>query len=205
MTGIEASLAQEVTDDIIFFPKAEEVFSTFRLVKPEDINVCIWGQDPYHGMNPDGTSEATGMSFSVRQGEHIPSSLQNIFKEIKMEYPDYQIPKHGDLSNWGRQGVFMVNGAFTVRMKTPGSHSRMWEKFTSLLINYIASLPQQPIFVLWGSKVQKLVTSALKRDVVKIDGVHPSGLSAHRGFFGCGHFKLINDLLEKREQRIIDW
>lgn len=173
-----------------FAPLPHEMFKVFALTKPEQIKVVIIGQDPYHDLNPDGTTQAMGLAFSVRSSQKIPSSLQNIYKEAG-------IPKtrSGDLTHWSNQGVFLLNTALTVQLHKPDSHTKVWATFTELLIKFIDSRSQRPVFVLWGAKAQKF-ESFLSPTTRVFKSPHPSGLSAHRGFFGCNHFNLINDLFD---------
>lgn len=173
----------------MFAPKPEEIFSIFNLLSPQQVKVVILGQDPYHGLNPDGTTQAMGIAFSVRKGQPIPVSLRNIYKEAGVQR------KHGDLTDWVKQGVFLLNTALTVELHKPNSHTRVWTTFTDLLIEYLDSLPQKPIFVLWGSNA-RCYSTQLSKETKVLTSPHPSGLSAYRGFFGCEHFKTINSVLE---------
>lgn len=174
----------------MFSPRPDEIFKAFSLTPPDKVKVVILGQDPYHGVNPDGTMQAMGLAFSVRSGTTIPSSLRNIFKEAGVERPS------GDLTHWANQGVFLLNTALTVRLHSPDSHTKIWAKFTELLVKFLAALPNKPIFVLWGAKANKFAPSLRANACQVLSAPHPSGLSAHTGFFGCGHFKILNELSE---------
>lgn len=176
-----------------FSPKPEEIFNTFQMTKK--IRVVILGQDPYHGVNSDGTTQAMGLAFSVRDDTPIPSSLRNMFKEAGITGRT-----SGNLTHWAEQGVFLLNTALTVRLHEPDSHTKIWAKFTELLIKFLDSLPSKPIFVLWGAKAQKF-KPFIKTERI-LTAPHPSGLSAHTGFFGCGHFKRLNEMLD---DDVIEW
>ena len=162
--------------------------------------MIILGQDPYHNKN-----QANGLCFSVNKGIPIPKSLKNIFREIS---EDLKIitPKHGDLSNWAKQGVLLINSFLTVRKKLPKSHQKIgWETFTDNIIKIISTKKKNIIFILWGNYAQnkiKLIDSE-KHFVLKAK--HPSPLSAHMGFFGCKHFSITNNLLKKVKKQPIIW
>lgn len=176
-----------------FAPIPEEIFKVFELISPDNIKVVIIGQDPYHDLNPDGSTQAMGIAFSIRTGNKIPSSLQNILKEVGIEN------FCSDLTHWVKQGVFLINTALTVKLHQPNSHTKIWEKFTEFLLKFLSNLQQSPIFVLWGAKAQKFEYYLPNARILKSS--HPSGLSAYKGFIGCKHFEIINELLEEK----INW
>lgn len=187
-----------------FYPDCKNLFRAFELTPLSNVKVVILGQDPYHGMNRDGTPQAQGMSFSVKRGEKIPSSLINIYKELKKTVIGFESPTHGDLSGWARQGVLLLNSCLTVRPSSPGCHKEIWLGFVKKVINAIIDTNPHCIFVLWGRKAQK-IRKMLGERVTVLEAAHPSGLSAHRGFFGCDHFNQINTLLTDSSQRPINW
>ena len=187
-----------------FYPDCSILFRAFEITPLSSVRVVIIGQDPYHGSNYDRTPQAQGMSFSVKRGAKIPSSLKNIYKEIRDSYPQFTIPSHGDLTGWAFQGVLLLNSCLTVRPGFPGSHKEIWLGFVKKVINAVIDTNPHCIFVLWGRKAQK-VRKMLGERVTVLEAAHPSGYSAHRGFFGCGHFKIINEKLIELGQTQIDW
>ncbi|KAL6950046.1 hypothetical protein ACO0QE_000716 [Hanseniaspora vineae] len=198
------------------FPSPENIYSWTRLTPFDDVRVVIIGQDPYHNFN-----QAHGLAFSVLKPTVAPPSLKNIYKEIQAHnYSDFVIDKNcGDLSKWSKQGVLLLNTCLTVRAHEAFSHSkRGWEIFTKkiieLLINDRLQKKDKPIcFILWGSKAQDLVYKNFKKidfdrekNFLMLKSVHPSPLSASRGFFGGKQFKKCNEwLAESFHQPVIDW
>lgn len=182
------------------FPKASDIFNAFRLTPYENVKVVIIGQDPYHKIG-----QAHGLAFSVLDGVSFPPSLKNIFIEIKNEL-GINIPKSGDLTKWAKQGVLLLNATLTVRQGFANSHANHgWEQFTDEVIKKLNQREDPIIFVLWGNyarKKKQLITSP-KHYI--LEAAHPSPLSAYNGFFGCGHFKKINELLIKNKKTPIDW
>lgn len=182
------------------FPKRERIFEAFNLTLFEDVKVVIIGQDPYHG---DG--QAHGLAFSVMPGIKTPPSLKNIYKELNSEYGCY-IPDNGYLVKWAKQGVLMLNTSLTVRAHEANSHSKKgWEKFTDAAIKAISERRESVVFVLWGNNAKKKVKHIDSDKHMIIEGVHPSPLSASRGFFGCNHFRMINEFLQEKGYSEIDW
>ena len=181
------------------YPPKEQVFRVFDLAL-EDIKVVILGQDPYHNPN-----QACGLSFSVNDGVALPKSLINIYKEL---HDDLGIKpsKTGNLENWFKQGVFLLNAVLTVEKNSPASHSKMgWENFTDYIIENISEKNENVVFVLWGSYARsknKLIDSS-KHKI--IESAHPSPLSAYRGFFGSKVFSQINDYLAACNKKTIDF
>ena len=186
------------------FPKGNEWFRALDLTPLENVRVVILGQDPYHG-----EGQAHGLCFSVQPGVRIPPSLVNIYKEMEQ---DLGIPpaRHGFLEHWASQGVLLLNAVLTVQMGMAASHQgRGWERFTDAIIRLINERAEPVVFMLWGSYAQKkaaFVDSIDKggRHLV-LKAPHPSPLSAHNGFFGCGHFSKANNFLKARGQKPIDW
>ena len=186
------------------FPKGNEWFRALDLTPLNDVRVVILGQDPYHG-----EGQAHGLCFSVQPGVRTPPSLVNIYKEMES---DLGIPpaRHGFLEHWAKQGVLLLNAVLTVQMSMAASHQgRGWEKFTDAVIRLVNAKAEPVVFMLWGSYAQKkaaFVDSVDKggRHLV-LKAVHPSPLSAHAGFFGCGHFSKANAFLKAHGQKPIDW
>lgn len=179
------------------YPPAADVFNAFRLTQLQDLKVVILGQDPYHG-----AGQAHGLCFSVPQGIKLPPSLRNIFKAIQHDYPDYQPPEHGDLTDWAKQGVLLLNTVLTVEEGKAHSHASWgWERFTDTVIENINEHCDGVVFLLWGAHAQKKGALIDRQRHHVLTAVHPSPLSAHRGFLTCGHFRRTNELLEVG----IDW
>lgn len=180
-----------------YFPHQRDIFRAFRAVALKDVRVVIVGQDPYPQLSRDGLPTATGMSFSVRREDPVvPASLRNIYKELSDEYPNFRQPSHGDLSRWAEQGVLLLNKALTVTQGQPGvgPHEKMWSGFIFKVVKAITVANPKVIFVMWGADAQKL-ERLLSEKIRRLKGVHPSPMSARRGFFGCGHFRQVNLLL----------
>lgn len=189
-------------------PDQENIFKIFHLCKPQDLTVVIVGQDPYHQIVGDNKCRALGYSFSVAKEDIITSSLHNIYKEIVNCYPDSIVPTHGDISHWVKQGVFLLNMCLTCRVNEPNSHNskfRIWAPFINKFVKYMATVNKKLIWVLWGKEAQKMEEMIDKSFVNILMSNHPSGLSASRGFFGCSHFKLINDKLSTDNRPLIKW
>lgn len=181
------------------FPSDDNVFSTLQLTAPHDVRVVIVGQDPYHG-----AGQAHGLSFSVQHGTRIPPSLRNIYKELHTDLA-LPIPTHGNLEAWAKQGVLLLNTSLTVREGEAGSHSGYgWEALTDVIISYLGSQEQHIVFVLWGAHAGKKASLVNQQHTV-ITSVHPSPLSAHRGFFGSRPFSQVNRALSDHHQLEINW
>lgn len=199
-TTLARALAAYETGTV--YPPREELFSAFALTPPEEVRAVILGQDPYHG-----AGQAHGLAFSVREGTPLPPSLKNIFKELQSDL-GLPAPVCGDLTGWARQGVLLLNTVLTVEDGKANSHARLgWQAFTDLVIASLARLPQPIAFVLWGAPAQKkeplILPAAGPRLVLK--SVHPSPLSAYRGFFGSRPFSGVNEFLLRNGQTPIDW
>lgn len=182
------------------FPDMYDIYNAFRYTDYNDVKVVILGQDPYHG-----EGEAHGLAFSVKPGIAIPPSLRNIYKELRDSLGCY-IPNNGYLEKWARQGVLLLNTALTVVKDNPNSHRGIgWELFTDKVIKLLNTREKPVIFLLWGSNAKsKSMLIDQSRHYVFMS-VHPSPLSASRGFFGCNHFKLVNEKLSELGQSPIDW
>ena len=200
MIALKDFLRQEKAAKKIIYPNSKEIFAAFALTPLEQVRVVILGQDPYHGVG-----QAHGLCFSVAAGVALPPSLLNIYKELNR---DLGIPpaKHGHLACWAKQGVLLLNSVLTVEQGKAASHQgRGWEKFTDRVIATLNARQDPIIFVLWGSYAQqKGQVIAVDRHVV-LKAAHPSPLSAHRGFLGCGHFSKINEYLTRWGKKPINW
>lgn len=194
------SFVKEEYSNKTIFPKEELVFNAFDKCNFDDIKVVILGQDPYHT-----PGAAHGLAFSVPDGEKIPPSLRNIFKEINEDL-NKEIPTSGNLEKWAKQGVFMINATLTVEAHKAGSHQKKgWEQFTDAVIKKIADERENIVFLLWGSYAQKKANLIDENKHCILKSVHPSPLSAYRGFFGCKHFSKTNEYLESKNIKSINW
>jgi len=182
----------------IIYPEKSHIFTAFNLTAFDDVKVVIMGQDPYHGEN-----QAHGLSFSVPMGEKLPPSLKNIFKEL---YDDIGVTKiHGNLEEWAKQGVLMINDVLTVQASKARSHrNKGWEHFTQAVFKVLNTKEEPIIFVLWGNDAIKKEKMIGDHHII-IKGPHPSPLSSYRGFFGSKPFSKINDYLVSLEKRPIEW
>ena len=182
------------------YPPGPEIFAAFEHTPFEAVRVVILGQDPYHG-----SGQAHGLCFSVRPGVRVPPSLENIFKEIQRE-PGIPRPDHGCLTPWAERGVLLLNSVLTVEEGRPGAHAnRGWEGFTDAAIDALNRERDGLVFLLWGSYAQRKGQLIDTGRHCVLSSVHPSPLSAHRGFIGCGHFSAANRYLETRGQPPVDW
>ena len=198
---LSAFLSNEFKTQKVFPPK-EHVFRCFNTLPIDKVKVVIIGQDPYHNYN-----QAMGLCFSVNKGIQTPGSLLNMYKELKSDL-NCRIPTHGDLSKWQSQGILMLNTSLTVRAHSANSHSKKgWEQFTDKAIEELAKARKNIVFLLWGKNAQdkeKLIKRSGREHLV-LKSAHPSGLSAHRGFFGNKHFSQTNAYLKKNMIEPIDW
>ena len=185
----------------IIYPPAADVFNAFRATEFDQVKVVILGQDPYHG-----EGQAHGLAFSVQKGVRIPPSLQNIYKELASDIAGFQIPKHGNLQHWAEQGVLLLNTVLTVRAGQAHSHAALgWEVFTDKVIRQLAEHREHLVFILWGSHAQKKGAFIDRNRHLVLTAVHPSPLSASRGFFGSKPFSQTNDYLQQHGLNPIDW
>ena len=200
MADLRAFLLAQKQAGKTVFPAGGEIFNAFAHTPLERVKVVILGQDPYHG-----PGQAHGLCFSVRPGVPVPPSLQNIFKEIRDEL-GYPIPAHGDLTSWADQGVLLLNSVLSVEAGRAASHQgKGWEQFTDEVIDVVNREREGVVFMLWGSYAQRKGSIIDRQRHCVLTAPHPSPLSAHRGFFGCGHFVKANAYLESRGQEPIDW
>lgn len=192
-------LIEEYRTQVIYPPK-EDLFNALKATSYQDTKVVILGQDPYHGLG-----QAHGMAFSVNPGIAIPPSLRNIYKELQ-DSLGCSIPDNGYLMPWAKQGVLLLNTVLTVRAGQPQSHqNKGWEILTDEIIKLLNQKDETVIFLLWGSPAKKKMNLITNPKHVVLTAVHPSPLSAHRGFFGCNHFKQVNEILERQGRETIDW
>ena len=190
----------EIEQGKLIYPKGSNIFNAFNKTPLEKVKVVILGQDPYHGPN-----QAHGLSFSVQKGIQFPPSLQNIFKELQRD-TGTPYPSHGDLSSWAQQGVFLLNASLTVRAAEPMSHSQIgWAIFTDAVIRTISKDCPKVVFMLWGKFAQEKQTLIDSSKHLVLKAPHPSPLSAHQGFVGCGHFSACNHFLAKNGIDPINW
>ena len=182
------------------FPPAGLIFNAFDQCSFNQVKVVIIGQDPYHG---DG--QAHGLCFSVNDGVAFPPSLLNIFKEIDRDLGK-KMPTNGNLIRWAQQGVLLLNATLTVQAHMAGSHQgKGWETFTDAVIRKVASEKENVVFMLWGSYAQKKGEFIDSQKHLVLKSVHPSPLSAYRGFIGNNHFSLANKYLRDNGQQEIKW
>ena len=184
----------------IIYPRSREIFRALDLTPFDNVRAVILGQDPYHG---DG--QAHGLSFSVQHGTSIPPSLKNIFKELKSDLGITE-PSHGNLENWSRQGVLLLNSILTVEQGKPASHSKKgWESFTDEVVRKLNSRKQNIVYILWGKKAQEKCKFLDTQQNCVISSPHPSPFSARTGFFGSQPFSKTNQYLKKHKIKQIDW
>ena len=196
---LRAFLAKEYKTRTIY-PDMYDIFNALKFTSYSDVKVVVIGQDPYHG-----PGQAHGLSFSVKKGIEAPPSLKNIFKEIHSELGT-ELPSHGELTSWAKQGVLLLNAVLTVRAGEANSHKNMgWEIFTDRVIELLNQSERPMAFLLWGANARqkkKLITNPKHRI---FESAHPSPLSAYNGFFGCGHFAGANEFLKSVGSTPIEW
>uniref|UniRef100_A0A7S1KW07 Uracil-DNA glycosylase n=1 Tax=Percolomonas cosmopolitus TaxID=63605 RepID=A0A7S1KW07_9EUKA len=194
------SLEKEEREHTIYPPPAE-VLSIFKYCTFDEVKVIVLGQDPYHQPN-----QAHGCAFSVKKGIKVPSSLRNIYKELETDVKGFKAPPHGSLEGWARQGVFLLNTVLTVRYNQAHSHKKKgWEEFTKAVLKYLCDNKKGLVVFLWGKPAQKEGKFIDRKKHHVLECAHPSGLSAHRGFFGCHHFSKCNEFLENDGKKPINW
>lgn len=200
MQTLRSFLSQEKAAGKIIFPPNPLIFNAFNQTPFDAVRVVIIGQDPYHG-----DAQAHGLSFSVPQGVALPPSLLNIFKEIASDL-NINMSHNGDLTPWANQGVLLLNATLTVEQAKAGAHQgRGWEQFTDAAIAALNAHRTGLVFVLWGSYAQKKGAFIDEKKHLVLRSVHPSPLSAHRGFFGNHQFSTINQYLIQHGQPAINW
>jgi uracil-DNA glycosylase len=182
------------------YPPGRLIFNAFDLCPFEQVRVVILGQDPYHE-----PGQAHGLCFSVQEGVPLPPSLENIFREIRQDLGEETLPS-GNLERWARQGVLLLNATLTVRAHRAGSHqNKGWERFTDAVVHRLAEEKQGLVFLLWGAYAQRKGEFIDSNRHLVLKSVHPSPLSAYRGFFGNHHFSKTNQYLQSQGLDPIDW
>lgn len=200
MRDLKSFLLEEKRKGRVIFPAGSEIFNALNKTPFDPVRVVILGQDPYHG---DG--QAHGLCFSVNDGIPFPPSLINIFKELTRDF-GVPPPKSGNLTRWAEQGVLLLNATLTVERGKAGSHQgKGWEEFTDAVIRALNNQREGIVFMLWGSYAQKKGAFIDRKKHLVLEAPHPSPLSAHRGFIGCGHFKKANDYLTARGIKPVEW
>lgn len=182
------------------FPAKEDIFNALHHTSYKDVKVLILGQDPYHG-----PGQAHGLSFSVKPGVTTPPSLRNMYKELHSDL-GCSIPNNGFLNKWADQGVLLLNAVLTVRAGEANSHkNKGWEHFTDKIISLLNEKEEPVVFILWGRNAQQKEKYITNKHHLILKSVHPSPLSASRGFFGCKHFSMTNSFLKEHGLEPIDW
>ncbi len=184
----------------IIYPTDSQIFNALNLTPFKKVKLVILGQDPYHG-----PGQAHGLSFSVPKGVRPPPSLVNIYKELIRDLKLTK-PSHGDLTQWAEQGVLLLNATLTVEASMAGSHQKKgWEYFTDKIIELLNEHGENLVFMLWGAFAQKKGSIIDSKKHLVLKSVHPSPLSAHRGFIGNNHFSMANKYLKAHNKKPIDW
>ncbi|HEY0179180.1 MAG TPA: uracil-DNA glycosylase [Dokdonella sp.] len=200
MRALSEFLRTEKRAGKVIYPPGAKIFAALDTTPFDAVKVVILGQDPYHGPN-----QAHGLCFSVLPGVATPPSLENIFAEIRRDL-GLPRPDHGCLIPWARQGVLLLNAVLTVEQSRPGSHQgKGWEGFTDACVDALNREREGLVFLLWGSYAQAKGKLIDRQRHLVLKAPHPSPLSAHRGFIGCGHFSRANEYLRGRGQAPIDW
>lgn len=193
-------IVEEEYNKKIIYPSKENIFASLKLTSFKDTKVVIVGQDPYHG-----EGEAHGLSFSVQKGVKVPPSLKNIYKEL---YDDLGIPpkNDGDLTNWAKNGVLLLNAVLTVVKDTPASHRNLgWERLTDYIIKVLNEKEEPVVFILWGNFAKEKAKFITNERHLIITSPHPSPFSARYGFFGSKPFSKTNNFLKQNKMKEIDW
>uniref|UniRef100_A0A914D8X9 Uracil-DNA glycosylase n=1 Tax=Acrobeloides nanus TaxID=290746 RepID=A0A914D8X9_9BILA len=200
MQNVFKVLEAEEKKGVKVFPPRDLIFNAFNLTPFNEVKVVLLGQDPYHN-----DRQAHGLCFSVQQGVPPPRSLINIYNELKNDYPDFNIPNHGSLEEWAKQGIFMLNATLTVEAHKANSHSGIgWQKFTDAVIKILNTQRDGIVFLLWGGFAHKKEALVDKKKHAIIKNAHPSPLS-YRHFKGCKCFSKVNELLIEFKKEPINW
>jgi uracil-DNA glycosylase len=182
------------------FPPKSQLFRSLELTPLDKVKVVILGQDPYHGIG-----QANGLAFSVNRGVKIPPSLRNIYKELEADI-GIKAPNHGDLTEWAKQGVLLLNSILTVEKGKPGSHKKLgWEQYTDSIIKQISDEREHIVFILWGKYAQSKEPLINNTKHLIIKSPHPSPFSARKGFFGSKPFSRTDQYLKGNNQKEINW
>ncbi len=193
-------IVEEEYKNKIIYPPKSNIFEALKLTPYSNVKVVIVGQDPYHG-----EGEAHGLSFSVQKGVKVPPSLQNIYKEL---YDDLGIPpkNDGDLTNWAKNGVLLLNAVLTVVKDTPASHRNLgWERLTDYIIKLLNEKEEPVVFILWGNFAKEKAKLITNPKHLVLTSPHPSPFSARYGFFGSKPFSKTNEFLKRNGIKEIDW
>lgn len=194
-TKVRAAYSREVV-----YPPADEIFQAYHLTALSDVKVVILGQDPYHE-----EGQAHGLCFSVKENVAIPPSLVNIYKELRDDI-GFEIPSHGYLEKWAKQGVLLLNTVLTVRAHAANSHKGYgWEQFTDATIRILNEQDRPIVYLLWGRNARDKKAMLNNPKQLVLEAAHPSPLSAYNGFFGCKHFSKTNEFLKANGIRPVDW
>lgn len=200
MQALSAFLREQKRLGKVIYPPGPQIFAALDTTPFEAVKVVILGQDPYHG-----PGQAHGLCFSVMPGVPVPPSLENIYKEQQRDL-GLPRPDHGCLLPWARQGVVLLNAVLTVERGAAGSHqNKGWEEFTDACVDALNRERDGLVFLLWGSYAQAKGRLVDRSRHLVLKAPHPSPLSAHRGFIGCGHFSRTNEYLRDRDKGFIDW
>lgn len=209
MIGLQNFLKKERQKYTVYPPK-DQVFRALRLTPPDNVKICILGQDPYHDGSANGLAFSNGGNY-----QNISPSLRNIFKEIERDIGFEDVAPNPDLTRWAEQGVLLLNTTLTVRKGESGSHSKIqgmkiWQKFTKKVLHYLSKKDKFIVFMLWGNHAKEfmkdypLTIDPFGKNEI-LHASHPSPFSAHISFHGCGHFSKANEFLKKHELDPIDW
>jgi uracil-DNA glycosylase len=199
--AIEKKLITDEAEGKVIFPNESLIFEALKLTPFNEVKVVLLGQDPYHGQG-----EANGLCFSVNEGIKIPPSLRNIYKELLTDISGFEKPNHGNLQNWAKQGVLLLNTSLTVIKDQANSHSKIgWQQFTNKVIEIISNKNEKVVFILWGKNAHEKMEFINPNKHLIIKSVHPSPLSATRGFFGSKPFSKTNEYLIAHKKNPIDW
>lgn len=200
MKELREFLLEEKRKGKVIYPPGPEIFNAFNLTPFDKVKVVIIGQDPYHG--PD---QAHGLCFSVKQGVQAPPSLKNVYKELHDDC-GIDIPSHGNLESWAKQGVLLLNAVLTVEQAKAAAHQgKGWETFTDKVIELLNAQKEHVVFMLWGAYAQKKGQMIDRKRHMVLRSTHPSPLSAHRGFLGSRHFSKANSYLERHGVQPVSW
>jgi len=197
-------IEQRLTECKHYFPRREKVFIIFFYLAPWEIRVVILGQDPYPGTDEEGEPIANGIPFAIDRGIRVTSSLHNIYQDMKQTVPGFEIPNHGNLTRWIRQGVFLLNSRLTVPEKRDEEPHNFWSGFLINVIEHIQEVNSKVIFVLWGNVAKDIARNYLRNTTTCFEACHPSGQNGRR-FVGTGTLQAVNEELEKRGEPLIDW
>ncbi len=199
--ALRVFLKQEyLKSGVPIYPEMDNIFNAFKYTDYNDVRAVIIGQDPYHG-----AGQAHGLCFSVKKGVQKPPSLVNIFKELQSDL-GITPPNHGELTDWAKNGVMLLNSVLTVRDGNAGSHrAKGWETFTDRAITLLNERKDPIVFLLWGGYARAKKTLITNNRHLILECAHPSPLSAYNGFFGCKHFSKCNEFLRSVDKQEIDW